>query len=623
MSTINTNGISVNYPVPGVNNNSQGFRDNFASIKTNLDTAGTEITDLQNNVIVKSALANTVINNDMGNTLISNALTRGFRSTTYNLGNDLTGTIVIDVSLGDVQYGTLAADTTLTFKGWSDVGTQSSVELQFDVTANIAAVLTFPFEIYGADCLGVTTLENFDGISSVTIPAGVCQINYLLTTRDCGSTIAITPINRPRRSTQIRQRTPAPTGLPGDVAGTVAVDTNYIYVCTDSYDATEVTTSVSTSTAGANTFSLYDTTLFQVNAPIMFTQNDTYEFGGITFNTIYYIKSISAFGLYQTITISDTRTGGVADAERTIYSGSGSMTAVSYNGLDIWKRASLDAVIPPGGTNGYVLQTNGAGGLSWVAQTGGSGSTPGGTNTQIQFNNAGVMGGVAAFTFNKSTNVVNLAGDIMLTGDYHGQDFIASGNVTSPGYVIGGAIASNSLIIATGNITGANLIGPLANGTSNIAMTSGGNIAMTVGGIANVVVVSSTGGNVTGTLGVSGNVTGGNVIGTASIGYATGSGGAVTQTVSRTTAVAINKITGAITLFTVAGASAYTTFTVNNSTVAATDVIIVNQKSGTDKYETYISNVNAGSFNITFSDTSGTTSEVVVFNFAVIKGVAA
>ena len=48
MSTINTNAINVNYPVPGVNNNSQGFRDNFASIVTNLNTAGNEITDLQN-----------------------------------------------------------------------------------------------------------------------------------------------------------------------------------------------------------------------------------------------------------------------------------------------------------------------------------------------------------------------------------------------------------------------------------------------------------------------------------------------------------------------------------------------------------------------------------------------
>ena len=76
-------------------------------------------------------------------------------------------------------------------------------------------------------------------------------------------------------------------------------------------------------------------------------------------------------------------------------------------------------------------------------------------------------------------------------------------------------------------------------------------------------------------------------------------------------------------MFTAAGTSAYTTFTVTNSTVAATDVIIVNQKSGTDMYDSFVTNVAAGSFALTFSDLSGTTSEAPVFNFAVIKAVAA
>ena len=55
MSQINTNGINVNYPVPGQNNSSQGFRDNFAAIRTNINTASTEITDLQAKVVVKAA----------------------------------------------------------------------------------------------------------------------------------------------------------------------------------------------------------------------------------------------------------------------------------------------------------------------------------------------------------------------------------------------------------------------------------------------------------------------------------------------------------------------------------------------------------------------------------------
>ena len=111
--------------------------------------------------------------------------------------------------------------------------------------------------------------------------------------------------------------------------------------------------------------------------------------------------------------------------------------------------------------------------------------------------------------------------------------------------------------------------------------------------------------------------------GTAGVGYATGAGGAVTQATSRTTGVTLDKTTGAITLFSAAGTTSATTFTVTNSTVAATDVIILNQKSGTDLYDLMVTAVAAGSFNITFRTTGGTTTEQPVFNFAVIKGVAA
>jgi hypothetical protein len=128
-SSINTNSLNVNYPVPGVNNNSQGFRDNFATIKTSLDAAGNEITDLQNKVVLKQALANSTLNNDMANTLISNALTRSFRATSFNLGNALSGTVSIDVSQADVQYGNIAANTTLQFTNWSPTNTQSNLQL--------------------------------------------------------------------------------------------------------------------------------------------------------------------------------------------------------------------------------------------------------------------------------------------------------------------------------------------------------------------------------------------------------------------------------------------------------------------------------------------------------------
>jgi hypothetical protein len=109
--------------------------------------------------------------------------------------------------------------------------------------------------------------------------------------------------------------------------------------------------------------------------------------------------------------------------------------------------------------------------------------------------------------------------------------------------------------------------------------------------------------------------------GTAGIGYATGSGGTVTQGTSRTTGVTLNKTNGSITLFSAAGSATAASFTVTNSTVTSTDVIILNQQSGTDLYDLKVTNVAGGSFRITFNTTGGTTTEQPVFNFSVIKGV--
>lgn len=110
---------------------------------------------------------------------------------------------------------------------------------------------------------------------------------------------------------------------------------------------------------------------------------------------------------------------------------------------------------------------------------------------------------------------------------------------------------------------------------------------------------------------------------TGVIGYTTGSGGAVTQATSRTTGVTLDKSNGQITLVSAAGTATWQSFTVTNSTVAATDTVIVNQDSGTDLYQISVTNVAAGSFQITFATTGGTTTEQPVFSFAVIKAVAA
>jgi hypothetical protein len=111
------------------------------------------------------------------------------------------------------------------------------------------------------------------------------------------------------------------------------------------------------------------------------------------------------------------------------------------------------------------------------------------------------------------------------------------------------------------------------------------------------------------------------VTGPGGLGYGTGSGGAVTQATSRTTGVTLDKTNGAITLVSAAGTTAWQSFTVTNNKVAATDVVKVCQKSGTDLYMIHVTTVAAGSFRITFATTGGTTTEQPVFNFAIIKAV--
>lgn len=342
MSSINTNGINVNYPVPGVNNNSQGFRDNFASIKTNLNTASTEITDLQNKAVVKQALTGTVINNDMANTLISNAATRSFRATMYNLGGDLSGIVSVNASLGDVQYGTVNANTTLQFGYWPPSGTQSNIEVQFNI-GNSNAYITFPSEAVFSGDTGTATIENgySDGGNLViNAPANVTQLNFQISTVDCGNTLYVTPINRPRQSTQIQQRTPAPTGFPGDVAGTVAVDTTYLYVCTDSYNSIANVVTIANATATGNTLTVSNTGSLTLNDPIIFTGANVTQ-ANLVVGTVYYVKSIPVSGVNGTISVSATRTSGTAGANVPLTTTANGFSATTYNGTDIWKRISL------------------------------------------------------------------------------------------------------------------------------------------------------------------------------------------------------------------------------------------------------------------------------------------
>ena len=128
-----------------------------------------------------------------------------------------------------------------------------------------------------------------------------------------------------------------------------------------------------------------------------------------------------------------------------------------------------------GGSNGYVLQTDGAGNLTWTAQTGGGGNgTPGGANTQIQFNDAGNFGGHPGFTFNSVTHLITVPGNIIPGGNAT-QSLGNSTHQWKDLWVSNNTIYMNSVPISltTGNtltVNGADVVtvSTNANATANI-----------------------------------------------------------------------------------------------------------------------------------------------------------
>tara|TARA_B100000963_G_scaffold200260_1_gene174416 strand:- start:9115 stop:11082 length:1968 start_codon:yes stop_codon:yes gene_type:complete len=84
-------------------------------------------------------------------------------------------------------------------------------------------------------------------------------------------------------------------------------------------------------------------------------------------------------------------------------------------------------------TSGHVLSWNGSD-YAWVANSGGGGgsTSPGGSNTQVQFNDSSSFGGDSDFTYNKTTNtltVVNLTATNITTTGSGSQTISAGANI--------------------------------------------------------------------------------------------------------------------------------------------------------------------------------------------------
>jgi len=119
------------------------------------------------------------------------------------------------------------------------------------------------------------------------------------------------------------------------------------------------------------------------------------------------------------------------------------------------------------GNGSQVLAGNGA----WVAQTGGGG-TPGGSNTQLQFNNSGSFGGISTVTWNGSNLSLGAVGNVKITGGVNNEVIRTDGT----GNLSFTSIALNLLV---GTRLGPETV-PITNYTFQVETRSSGNVTVYV-----------------------------------------------------------------------------------------------------------------------------------------------
>jgi hypothetical protein len=276
--------------------------------------------------------------------------------------------------------------------------------------------------------------------------------------------------------------------------------------------------------------------------------------------------------------------------------GGGGATNLSYDPATrvIESSTGTDATLPLVSTSDAGLAPASGGGSTnflradgtWAAPAGGGGGTPGGSDTQIQFNDAGAFGGDVDLTYNKTTNKLTTKGDVELND---GGTYTTTVQTVTP----------------TANRT---ISFPDATGTVGLVAGSSGQLTYNLNGAQ--AGTSITFDATTGTRHV------------LPFGYGAGAGGTVTQATNKSTGATLNTRCGTITM-NGAELAADTTvsFTLTNSQIAATDVVVLNHASaGTAGAYTLNAQAAAGSASINVRNvTGGALSEAIVIRFAVIK----
>jgi hypothetical protein len=163
------------------------------------------------------------------------------------------------------------------------------------------------------------------------------------------------------------------------------------------------------------------------------------------------------------------------------------VTVVTATGLNVTGTISATGDITGGNIyfgSGVVSGTGNVYGSNFVGNVVGNitgNIDAAGSNTEVQFNDGGILGASSGFTFDSNGNVLTANGNINGANLFTGGQVSATGNIITAGYFLG------NIACATGYNSNT-----IYNGTSNVLIaTANGNITMSVDGTPNVVVVTS------------------------------------------------------------------------------------------------------------------------------------
>jgi len=250
-------------------------------------------------------------------------------------------------------------------------------------------------------------------------------------------------------------------------------------------------------------------------------------------------------------------------------------------------------LIGPVNATGNISTTGNVTGAWLIGNISGSVTSPG-ANTNILFNDNGVANATSGFTFDKTSNLVTVGGNVgaqNFNGNVYGTSVSASGTVTAAS-TVGGVITGSSTSV-TGTQTAASTVGGVITGSSS-SVTGTQTAASTVGGVitgssssvtGTQTAASTVGGVITGS---SSSVTGSQTAASTVGGVITGSsvsvtanvtgGNLVSATVTNPTAMTVSTNAGNINLEPTGN------IVVNNTYINGLQLLPVQNQDAASKY---------------------------------------